>query len=572
MVSTLSERWLVGARDTQAEQTLREQLGVSTLTALLLAQRGYTDLATAQEFLNPSLANLHNPELLPDFEAAAAEILGAIGRKELIYVHGDYDVDGVTSAAIITRFLRAVGGNVVVHVPHRLREGYGIHPSAVDSAHEQGAKLFLTCDCGIVAHDQIQRALDYGMRVVVTDHHEPNETLPPAHAVVNPHRADSEYPFTELSGAGVAFKLCAGLTVKMGLPLEGYYRAYADLATLGTVADVMPLLGENRILVSYGLTQLRCTKKVGLVALMNGALKNGAGPVRSSDISFRLAPRLNAAGRLDDAAISLDLLLETDSRKAEQLALRLEELNQERQSEQRLLIESAVAHVVESGLHENPVILVTGENWHHGIIGLVAGKLTERFGRPTLVVTLEPETGVGKGSARSIPGFHLAEAFHRLAPLVKGGGHELAAGFSIQMQDLDAFHAALLDYAANLEGFEPGLRPVELTAEISAAEGDLTAVEEMSIMEPFGAANPEPVFCTRNLRVESVQELSRGEHRKFQFRSEEGLLRTALLWGCGSDLDHIVAGSQVHAAYTIGMDTFQGSKTLRWTIRDLCPA
>ena len=311
-------RWMAPERQPAKERVLQEALGVPPLLACVLVQRGYEDPKAAYEFLNPSLDNLGAPQKLPDYEQAQKEILSARERGQLVYVHGDYDVDGVTSAALLSRFLTSVGAKVKTHVPHRTREGYGIHLMAVKEAAEAGAKLFLTCDCGISANEQVEAAKEAGMRVVVTDHHTLGETLPEAHALVNPHRPGSEYPFQELSGVGVAFRLCEGLTAELGYKIDNYRRAFLDLTVLGTVADVMPLVGENRIITRHGLLQLWETKKEGLRALLRESKvqEECGGILRAWHIGFMLGPRLNAAGRIDDAARSLNLLMTSDRGEA----------------------------------------------------------------------------------------------------------------------------------------------------------------------------------------------------------------------------------------------------------------
>src|SRR5579862_9061871 len=304
--------WSVLPRDPEAEARLATGLGIGSILSRVLVARGIIDVEKARKFLKPTLDDLHDPSLLPDYLAGRDVLLDARDRKLPIFVHGDYDVDGVTSAALLTRYLQNVGCVVTTHVPHRQREGYGIHTMAVDYANSVGARVFLTCDCGTAAIAQVELAKSHGMRVVVTDHHEVGSTMPNAEAVINPHRADSTYPFADLSGVGVAFKLCLGLTRELGMPEAGYTRAFADLAALGTIADVMPLIDENRIIAGYGLSVLPETKKLGLQALMRQIGLAPGAPVRSWDVGFRIGPRLNAAGRVDDARTALDLLLTTD--------------------------------------------------------------------------------------------------------------------------------------------------------------------------------------------------------------------------------------------------------------------
>ncbi len=412
MVSPSSLRWSISERNRPAEERLRGELGVPSLVAAVLAQRGYLEPADADLFLNPSLDHLHDPALLPDYAAARDAILGARERNELIYVHGDYDVDGVTSAALFNRFLEAIGCRVLTHVPHRTKEGYGIHHTAVSAAEAAGAKLFLTCDCGVSAHEQVEQATAAGMAVVITDHHSIGGQLPAATAIVNPHRVDSQYPFAELSGAGVVFKLCDGITKEIGHNRQNYYRAFLDLAALGTIADVMPLIGENRIIAKFGLERLADTKKAGLKALMQAAnivIEPGK-PLRAFHVGFQIGPRLNAAGRIGDAAIALNLLLENDPTVADTLAREIEAVNTERRGEQQRVVDEAVAMVLERGSQSRNVIVVAKDGWHAGIVGIVAGRLVEQFCRPSFVLTIDSKSGMARGSARGIPNFNLADA------------------------------------------------------------------------------------------------------------------------------------------------------------------
>ena len=386
--------------------------------AALLVQRGYSEPEAAHKFLHPKLDDMHDPALLPDYEAAKTEILGAKERNELIFVHGDYDVDGVTSASIFHRFLKTIGCDVQTHVPHRMKEGYGIHLSAVDAAKAAGAKLFLTCDCGSSALEQIDAAREAGMRVVVTDHHTIGAESPNAHAFVNPHRADSKYPWAELSGAGVVFKLCSGITKEIGYEPAQFYRAFLDLAALGTIADVMPLVDENRIIAKFGLERLTESKKIGIKALKQ--VTNTEGPVSAYHVGFVLGPRLNAAGRIDDAALALQLLLEVDELKAMELAQQIEVINGERRAEQQRILEEAIRMVEEKGLQDKNLIMVGHESWHSGVVGIVAGRLVEMFRRPVFVAALGAD-GKAKASGRSVEKVNLADALRANMDLLIGG-------------------------------------------------------------------------------------------------------------------------------------------------------
>ncbi len=561
--------WEVPERRPEAEAGLQQELGISPLLAAVLVRRGFDSPEAAARFLNPELDGLHDPRLLPDYDKAESEILGAKERGETIFVHGDYDVDGVSSTALFSRFLGRIGCKVLTHVPHRMREGYGIHASAVDEAAKSGAKLFLTCDCGISAIEQVERAHAAGMRVVVTDHHTVGRELPAAEAVVNPHRSDSSYPFSDLSGAGVAYKVAMGIAATLGLPMTGFHRAFLDLAALGTIADVMPLLDENRVIARYGLEQIRESKKPGIRALLRESRIEERASLRTYDVSFGIGPRLNAAGRLDDAALSLQLLLAQDDAEAAPIARRIEELNTARRTEQDRIVEEALVQVAETGQADSTVIVVWGERWHPGIIGIVAGKLVDRFGRPSIVLSVDPESGKVRGSARSIAGFHMADAVRAHSELIEGGGHAMAAGFSGKAEELDDIAKSLASYGAERLKPEDLVRRTVVDAEVEAREADFAAAESLSALEPFGEANPEPAVVVRGVPVEGVKQTRNPDHPQLLIRPDGiGFLR-APAFGLGRRLSGVEGGFVADLLIQPSIDEWQGQRRLRWAVRDL---
>jgi len=573
MTDAPTTQWTVAPRDDPAERSLVRAHGLPPLVAAVLVSRGWTDGPELRRYLKPDLADLHPPEALPDYAAASATLRDALSKGERIYIHGDYDVDGITSAAILTRFLRSLQADVVVHVPHRTREGYGIHKSAVAEAVEAGAKLFLTCDCGVAAFEQVALARAAGMRVIVTDHHEVGDRIPEAEAVVNPHRHDTAYPFADLCGAGVAFKLALGIAQDVGASTAGFHRAFLDLAALGTVADVMPLQGENRIIVRHGLERLAETKKPGLQSLMRMAQIKVADGVTAWDIGFRLGPRLNAAGRIDDAALALQLLMTTEVKEADDIAAQLEAINQERRQQQDEAVKAAIASVERDGLDRHPVLVVSGRSWHPGIVGLVAGRLAEHYFRPAFVATLDPETGLAKGSARTVPGFNLFEAIETLRPmLTSGGGHEMAAGFSLPYERLGEFAAELCRIADEKLPPEARIRQIAVDAQVLAEEADFLAAESLSVMEPFGAGNPMPVFLTRGLTLETVRGTRNPEHVMLVLRSPGGASRDIMGFGLGARIRDIPLGTKLDVVYTLTVDRYNGSRRLRWRLKDFARA
>lgn len=562
--------WNVAPRDQDKEDKLCKELGVTSLVSSVLVSRGLSDPVKASAFLDCGIDDLHDPRLLPDFDKAVSAILHAKETGERIFVHGDYDVDGVTSAALFTRFLKKIGCDVVPHVPHRMKEGYGIHLDAVAKARESGAKLFLTCDCGISAHEQVDAAREAGMVVVVTDHHEVGETVPSAVAVVDPHRADSKYPWPALSGVGVVFKLCAGITEELGHPVGGFYRAYLDLAVLGTVADVMPLLGENRVITKFGLPQLSATKKPGLKALLNVSKLSGK-RLTARHIGFQLGPRINAVGRIDDAGIALDLLMTEDDDRAREIAQVLDSTNEQRRAHQTQMFEEAVALVESTRANEHFVIVVAQDGWHPGLIGIVAGKLVERYNRPTFVIAIDDTAA--KGSARSIIGFHLAKALDECRELLtSGGGHELAAGFSLEAGNVDEFADTLRKYAATVLTPQDLVPRFHLDAIVGGLEADRSALEQLQRLEPFGQANPEPLFGTHEAKVISHSPTSNPEHARLRIAAKDGAEHDAMVFGIAQGLEQYGPDTPLDLAFTMEESHWNGQARFRWIVRDYKPS
>lgn len=566
-------KWVVGGRNREIETRLSADLGVSPLVAALLAQRGFTDGDSTSAFLNPSVQDFHDPRLLPDYEPAVAAILGARERKEQIFVHGDYDVDGITSAAIFNRFLKAIGCKVHTHVPHRMRDGYGVSGSAVEAAKAMGAKLFLTCDCGIGAHDEVEQANEAGMAVVVTDHHTVGPTLPGARAVVNVHRQDSVYPFKELSGAGVVFKLCEGITKQLGFPLDKFYRAYLDLTALGTIADVMPLVGENRLIARFGLEHLRATRKPGLIALFGQAKIDLAKPIRAGQVGFQVGPRLNAAGRLEDAATALQLLLTCEEAEATTLAAKLEEINVKRRAEQDRIAEEAIKLLFAQDGLQYKILMVAQEGWHSGVVGIVASRLVDQFHRPSFVMSIDPETGICKGSGRSIPGFNLAEAISEHRDLFEsGGGHAMAAGCSFHRDNFEDIRRQLGAYADAKLTEEDLVPTVRADLEVSAEELSIATIEELSKLEPFGFGNPQPKFLARNVAVRQIIPTKNRSVVKAILETESGRTVEAVSFTLAERMTPSLAGACVDVLFEPDINEYNGNRRLQWKLKDFVAA
>lgn len=500
-VPPLRRRW--------AEPPVPEPSVVDALTGALrlppavcavLATRGHEDPEGAKRFLRPSLEQLHDPAGLADGPAAARRIARAVAEGETIFVHGDYDVDGICATAVYTRFLRGLGGTVVPFVPHRLRDGYDFAQAGLHAARRAGATLVVTADCGTVARDTVASARAGGMDVVVTDHHTVGPEAAEATALVNPQRPDCPYPEKGLCGAGVAFKTCVLVAREMGADPAPLH-ALLDLVALATVADLVPLQGENRILVRFGLRRFAQTRVAGITALLQAAGVD-APTVNAGQLGFVVAPRINAAGRVGESADALRLLLTDDPTEAAALARALEEVNRVRKDEDRRTLDEALA-LLESGYDASRDygVVLASEGWHPGVIGIVASRVVERIHRPTVLVALDG--GMGRGSARSIPGFHLYEALLACrSHLGRFGGHRQAAGMDVARDALPAFREAFNAEAhARLaeDDLQPLLRP---DLELSLAEADLDLVHWLAYLGPHGIGNPRPLFLARGVALE----------------------------------------------------------------------
>lgn len=497
-------RWLTRPRQPELARQLSQRHQVPELVAQILLNRGLATPAEIEAFLTPTLSRLIPPETIRDLPQAAARLVQALERGERIVIHGDYDVDGLTATALVEHFLRGLGARVSSYIPNRLTDGYGLTAAALPHLREQG-ELLLTVDCGIGNAAEIEAARALGLEVIVTDHHEPSSRLPPALAVVNPKRPDCPYPFKELTGVGLALHLA--LAIRAILRRQGRFRrrpepnlkCYLDLVALGTAADVAPLVGVNRTLVSQGLQVLAATTRPGLVALKEVAGLQDQTPTLR-EVIFRLAPRLNAPGRLGQARLALELLLTDDPESARRLALALEKLNQERQALEGDILAAAERQIREQRQEDQPALILGGEGWHPGVIGIVAAKLAERYHRPVVLVSFT--AGLGRGSARSVPAFDLYRGLRACREhLLQFGGHPGAAGLSLRQTEFPAFAAAFLAVVAQSLGRTPPPPELPVDAEVSLAELDDVFFYHLNRLRPFGQGNPPPVLACPQVQL-----------------------------------------------------------------------
>ncbi len=564
-------RWTEPERNPKAEQKLVQELYIHPLTARLLCNRGLTDPAEAGAFLVPALSQLLDPFGLPDMDRAAHRIKEALNNRETIFVYGDYDVDGVTSTAVYVRALTALGAKLEYKVPHRKRDGYDLKISAVEYAHEKGATLIITSDCGIQAREAVEYANSLGMTVIITDHHEPGEILPPAYAIVNPHRHDSAYKFPNLAGVGVAFKTMQAV-VRLVHPTHesAFIQKFLDLVACGTVADVMPLLGENRVFASFGLKQLATTRKVGLRALLDGAGIDTSKPLSAETVGFGIGPRINAVGRLDDAATALDLLLTGDPEEARLLVEKMNAFNAERQTAQKRILEEAKRIVESRDLDTLKVLVIASPGWNAGVVGIVAGKLVEAYGRPAIVIGVSDDETFGKGSARSIKGFDMFEGIQHCKSLLQScGGHEMAAGLSLSMDNLAQFEQTINAHAAATMTDEDFIPKLAHDGLIDPSALSLNLLEEWAQLAPFGHANPEPKFASELLVCDAKRIGKDSSHLKMRVRAEAMDPTDCIAWGQGDWADVSSPGDYLEAVYTPQINEWNGRRLLQFNIKDL---
>lgn len=561
------KRWKLADTDPGAAERLTEKLGILPATARLLVNRGITDPDRALGFMRPDLRDLHDPFLLKDMDRAVDRIVRALHRDEKITVYGDYDVDGTTSAALLALFFRDIGVEASTFIPDR-KDGYGLGSEAIKKLHASGTTLIITVDCGVSDFEEISYASELGLDVIVTDHHEPTRGIPPAHAVVNPKRGDCPFPFKGLAGVGVAFNLVMAVRARLRevdwtkgeLP---NLKRYLDLVSIGTIADVVPLVDENRVFASYGLRELQETERPGLVALKEASsLKPGR--LSSTDVAFRLAPRINAAGRLERASTALALLTSSTGAEARALASELERGNRERQKIEEGILRQAEEMARGADPAERGLVLFS-EGWHPGVIGIVASRLVDRFSRPAVLLSLAD--GVAKGSARGIKAFDMIEGLKHCSTLIdRFGGHKAAAGLTLATERVEAFRRKFLSYANDALTDEDLTPELSLDGELSLGEVNDRLVSEIETLAPFGCANREPLFCVQSARLTKADIV--GTNHLMFTASQDGAARAGIGFGLGG-LKPLASSGVVSIAFRPYIDEWRGTRRLRLRAKDI---
>ncbi len=568
-----AKRWEIYPTNKSLSSHFSEKLGISPLTSQILINRDITDLEQARVFLSSSLSNLHSPFLMADMEKAVNRIIDAIMQKEKILIYGDYDVDGITGTSALMIFLEKIGGLVNYYLPQRLKEGYGLNCEAIEKIGSMGVKLIITVDCGISDLQEVSLANEKRMDVIITDHHEPPDLLPPACAIINPKRKDCAFPFKFLAGAGVVLNLIIAL--RKSLKERNFWgdknppnlKKYLDLIALGTIADIVPLVNENRIFAHFGLQQLRETEKIGISALKEVSGLNGNKVIDAGMVGFRLAPRINAAGRMGNAEAGVKLFTSRNEMEAEKIARMLNKKNGERQRIEEEVVREAKKMVEEDpSLLEGKSLVLAGNNWHPGVIGIGASRLVDAYDRPVVLIALDKEKGEGKGSARSIPAFHLYDSLKKCAShLINFGGHKYAAGLSIREEKIDDFSRAFGDIAREMLS-DGDLSPViEIDAEIELEEISFKAVTEMEKLAPFGYGNPDPVLASREVEVKNSLVVG-NNHLKMKVRDNK-ITYDVIGFNMADDLPP--AGSRVRIAFSPQFNEWRGARSIQLKLKDL---
>ena len=536
--------------------------GYAPLAAMVLASRGIENAAQAHKYLDCS-APLPEPLLMTDMDLAAGRVSLALERREKIAVFGDYDVDGITSTCLLTDFLRRRGADCISYIPGRLEEGYGLNPIAIHQLHKEGVKLIITVDCGITAVTEAALCKELGIDLVITDHHECKDILPEAAAVVDPHRPDGGYPHKNLSGVGVAFKLAAALCGSQ----EEVLAEYADMVCLGTVADVMPLQGENRVFVTRGLTALQNTKRPGIAALM---AETGCVPdsVSASTIGFMLAPRINAAGRMGKIELAVELFLTQDPVRAVAVARALCELNRQRQAVESEIYQQAISMLPVGQPPE--AIVLADETWHQGVVGIVASRIAEEFSCPAFLICLDGDHG--KASSRSHGGFNLFSSLTTLSSLLESyGGHELAAGFTISRSNIPEFRRRICQLAAGFYSDDTPRTQLDVDCAIPAELLTIFNVDSLNVLEPCGNGCPKPVLMMKNLTIDRLQQVGSGRHMRLRLRNGRHVLN-AIYFSATPESTFVKPGDVVDIAFTPQINEFRGERTVQMNVLDIRPS
>ena len=558
----MNKKWEVKISDDELTNKIANEFNISKLVARILANKGLKESNEIEVFLNPSRSDFHDPFLMPDMKIAVDRILKARETKEKVAIYGDYDADGITSSTVLKRFLSERGLDADIYIPNRLNEGYGLNEKAIKEIAQTNHTLIITVDCGITGNKEIELAKTLKIDTVVTDHHEPTEELPKALAVVDCKRKDNKYPFSELAGVGVAFKLIQAISIKLGIREEEYLK-YLDLVCVGTISDIVPLKDENRTISKLGLRLVKQTKNIGLKVLLNSM---GYQKIDSNTISFGVAPRINACGRMGHEKEALELFLTNSVQEAEKITQRLNEYNLERQQIEKRIFDE-VEEIIQKSEEKNlPCIVLEKENWHHGVIGIVSSKITDMYFKPSILMSIEGD--IAKGSGRSIPGFDLHEALENCKEEIEQfGGHSMAVGVTVKKANFDKFKNKFEEYAREKDISK--ITPIlNIDEKITLKDITIKDIRDLELLEPFGEGNKPPIFQINNVKIDSIRSLSQGKHLKMEIKDQNSSIQ-AIGFNLGNLANDYKIEDKINIAGTLEINNYNGRENIQINIRDV---
>ena len=557
----MNKKWECYNNNIEEVQKIAKNFNVSNLLATILSNKNISSENEIEKFLNPTRNDFYDPFLMPDMKIAVDRILEAMSKKEKIIIYGDYDVDGITSITVLKQFLEDRGIEVGQYIPNRLNEGYGLNKKAIEEIVKQKYTLMITVDCGISGVEEVEYANSLGIETIITDHHEQGEEIPNALAVVDAKRKDNKYPFNQLAGVGVVFKLIQALGICLGLE-EKEYLKYLDLVCVGTISDIVPLVDENRVIAKLGLKLVQVTKNIGLKTLLDTV---GYKKIDSITISFGVAPRINACGRMGFQNEALDLFLTKSEKEAMEISDRLNEYNRERQDTEKKIFSEALQKI-EKSEKDKPCIILGSENWHHGVIGIVASKVTDMYFKPSILICFED--GIGKGSGRSVPGFDLHEALSKCDKYVeKFGGHSMAIGITVTQDNFNKFKEEFEEYTKNsdIDKIDP---IIYIDQEVTLKDINLKAAKELQLLEPFGEGNKMPLFLYKNLRIDSIRALSEGKHLKLTLKDDNYII-DAIGFNMGALANEYLIGDKIDVVGTLEINSFNNVEKIQINLKDV---
>ena len=558
----MNKKWQIYQSDYEKIKELQEKYNINKLLATILSNRGIIEEKQIKKFLDPKRTDFYNPFLMPDMESAVNRILKAIENNEKIIIYGDYDVDGITSVTVLKSFFQDRGIHVDEYIPNRLNEGYGLNKTAIEKISKQKYMLMITVDCGISAIEEIDYANQLGIETIVTDHHEPGNELPKALAVVDAKRKENKYPCRNLAGVGVVFKLIQALSIKLNLD-EKEYLKYLDIVCVGTISDIVPLEDENRVIVKLGLKLVSQTRNLGLREILK---LSGYQQIDSTTISFGVAPRINACGRMGHQEDALKLFTTKDINEVIKLAEKLNEYNKERQDIEKNIYNEAIEIIDKDDLDKKNTIVVMGKNWHHGVIGIVSSKITEQYFKPSILLCEEDD--YGKGSGRSIPGFDLYKALTECKDTIdKFGGHSMAVGINVKKEQFNEFRNKLEEIAKE-QHIEEIVPILNIDAQVELDEINKDMVNSLKELEPYGEGNKMPIFAFKNLRIDSIRALSEGKHLKLTLKDKKNIVN-AIGFNLGYLSSEYKIGDKIDVVGNLEINSFNGVDNLQINIKDI---